>query len=174
MSVSLIGNEEEWKEIVGDREVRACLRKMAIVVLQEIDQNKVALCQMAVNAKRGMAEKYRQRAQAIDSELGSISVLLDRLPLEGEAADFKRMMVEKKTALLMEAEEVMAAAKKVPDDVVRAKRLLMEVEGQLANAEFLMRVIEEVEDAEGGIHRVADEPRGSSDLGSASDPVCDV
>lgn len=169
-----IENVEEWKAIASEAEVRACLRRVAMSILSGINLETVDLYRKQVEAQRGFIARYAARIEVIDSEIGCLDVLLDRLPTDGEGGKFRGMMDQRKVALTIEKEEVSRKAEKVPAEVASSERLLGEIEFQLATANFLMQIVENVEDAEGGVHRLADEPRSPGDHGAASDPVCDV
>jgi hypothetical protein len=164
-----LSNGQEWKGIVADKEARACLRKIVLSILSDLDPRRVAAYRITVEASRGVLRKKQGRVSAIDSEVGCIVSLLERLPDSGESKEFRRMMEEKRTALLKERGEVLIELEKVPMMIEGAERILREIEGQVANAEFLMKVIDEVDHAEGGVPGVADEPRGPCDNGPASD-----
>jgi len=169
-----IENEEVWKSIVADPEVRACLRRVAMSVLSEISPESIEIYRSQVETYHGLVPKYKARIDAIDSEIGCLDVLVEKLPLEGEGGAFRGMLVQKKAALMVEKEETIKKAEEVPGQAEPAERLLRTVEIQVANASFLMRVIEDAEDAEGGIHRVDDEPRGPGDHGPAPDSIREV
>lgn len=169
-----IGNEEEWGSIASDPNIRACLRKIAMTILGDINPKTVDLYRQKVEAQRSFIARYKGRVVAIDSEIGCLDLLVDKLPMDGEGGAFRAMMVQRKTALMIEREETIEKAEKVPGEIESSERLLREVETQLANAGFLMAIVEKAEDAEGGIHRVADEPRGSGDNGGDPDPLCEV
>jgi len=174
MATLPIENEDLWKTIAEDSEVRACLRRVALSILGDINPDTVELYRQQIEAQRSLIARYAKRIEEIDTEIGCLDVLVVKLPLEGEGGDFRAMMVQRKAALMIEKRETTLKAEKVPEQVASSERLLREVDLQVENANFLMRVVERLEDAEGGIHRVTDEPRGSGDHGSASDSVRDV
>lgn len=174
MTRNLIENVEEWKGIAADSEVRACLRRVAMTILTDINPDTVDLYRRQMEAQRGLIFRYKSRIEAIDTEIGCLDVLVSRLPLEGEGGSFRGMMVQRKAALMIEREETARKAEKVPAEVASSERLLGEIEFQMATANFLMQIVENEEDAEGGVHRLSDEPRSPGDHGAASDPVCDV
>jgi hypothetical protein len=174
MSVSPLSNDQEGRGIVADKEARACLRRIALGTLADLNSSRVKAYRQTVEASKSLQKKQTARIGVIDSEVGCIVSLLERLPDSGESKEFRRMMEERRTALLRERGEVVQSLEKYPVLIGGSERLLREVEGHLANATFLMGVIEEADNAEGGVSGVADQPRGPGDNGAAPDAVRDV
>jgi len=169
MPVSPISNAQEWRAVVADREARACLRRIALTVLSDLDPSRVRAYRLTVEASRSLQRRQGARIAAIDSEVGCIVSLMERLPDSGEPKEFRRMMEERRNALLAERGEVVQALEKLPTMISGSERILREVEGQVANAAFLKGVIEEADSAEGGVPGVADQPRGPGDNGPPPD-----
>ena len=174
MPVSPLSNAQEWRGIVADKEARACLRRIALGTLADLPLSKVKVYRQTVEASKSLQKKQMVRIEVIDSEVGCIVSLLERLPDSGESKEFRRMMEERRIALLKERGEVIQSLEKYPPLIGGSERLLKEVEGQFANATFLMTVIEEADNAESGVPGVVDQPRGPGDHGAAPDAVRDV
>lgn len=178
MASHRMNDEQMWKTAFEqDPELRACVRKAASVVMEELDLDRMQKAKNLADHVVAYLHEKQARLAALVHEIGCMEEILKRIfAFPGEGQLLKANLDARLAALLQEKKEIEARLK--PEDLpMRAEYCLNayeEMRAERDNAEFFLQIIDGGEDAESGIHRVADEPRGAGDHGATPDAVRDV